>query len=92
MSEDKRSENALLRSRIDEQSQLIVILKQRLDESVRAAELREERNAVLLAECDKAREDLTMQRCKCDLLESRFDDLASNHQQMIDVSARMYLY
>jgi len=86
LSEDEHSENALLRSRIDEQSQLIMTLKQRLDEALQIAKSLEKRNTTLVAECKHTRDDLVAQTSRCDLLQSRFNHLASNHQQMIEVS------
>ena len=86
MSENERSENALLRSRIDEQSELIMILKRRSDEATQNANLLDKRNTLLVAECQKARDDLAVQTRIYALLKSRFDELASNHQQMIEVS------
>lgn len=86
LSEDKRSENALLRSHVDEQSQLIAELKRRSDEAVHTADSLDKRNKLLVVECEKARDQLAVQTRRCDLLESRFNMLASNHQQMIEVS------
>ena len=86
LSDDERSENALLRSRIDEQSRLITILKQHSDEAVQTADSLDKHNTLLAAECERARSDLTEQMKRCDMLESRFSDLASNHQHMIAVS------
>ena len=85
MSEIERSENAMLQSRIDEQSQLIMMLKQRVDEASQTVDWSEKHNATLVADCKQAHDDLTMQRKKYDLLESRFNHLLSNHQQMIEV-------
>jgi len=86
LSENERSENALLRSRIDEQSQLIMALKQHVDEASQTVDWLNKRNATLAADCKQARDDLAVQRRKYDLLESRFGHLSSNHQQMIEVS------
>jgi len=86
LSEDAHSENALLRSRIDEQLHLIMILKQRSDEATQTANSLNKRNSLLFAECKQARDDLAVHVRRCDMLQSRFNDLASNHQQMIEVS------
>ena len=86
LSEDERSENALLRSRIDEQSQLIMTLKQRADEALQTANSLDKHNTSLLADCKQAHDDLAVERKRYNLLESRFNHLASNHQQMIEVS------
>lgn len=47
LKDDDKTETALLRSRIDEQSQLIMILKQRTDEAVQRARTLEARNEEL---------------------------------------------
>jgi len=86
LSDDERSENALLRSRIDEQSHLIMILKQRSDEVTQTANSLNKRNTLLVAESERMCNDLTVQMRRYDVLESRFNDLASNHRQMIEVS------
>lgn len=49
LTQDDKTENALLRSRIDEQSQLIMILKQRTDEAVNQAKTLERMNDELRA-------------------------------------------
>ena len=50
LQDDDKTENALLRSRIDEQSQLIMILKQRMDEAVNHARTLERTNEALQAQ------------------------------------------
>jgi len=86
LSDDERSENALLRSRIDEQSHLIMILKQRSDEAMQTADSLNKRNTLLEDESEQISNNLTVQMRRYDVLESRFNDLASNHRQMIEVS------
>ena len=86
LSEDERSENALLRSRIDEQSQLIMTLKRSADEALQTAASLDKRNRTLTADCKRACDDLAVQMRRFALLESRFNQLASNHKQMIEVS------
>ncbi len=49
LSEDDKTENAMLRSRIDQQSELIMILKQRTDEAVTKAHTLERINDELKA-------------------------------------------
>ena len=49
LKEDDKTENGLLRSRIDEQSQLIMILKKRTDEAVNHARTLEAMNEELRA-------------------------------------------
>jgi hypothetical protein len=85
ISEGERSENALLRSRIDEQSQLIMILKQRSDDSLAVAKAAEKRCSDLEAQRQQMEQDLELTIKRCNMLDARFNDLASNHQQMIQV-------
>ncbi|MGH0138552.1 UNVERIFIED_CONTAM: hypothetical protein FKN15_038818 [Acipenser sinensis] len=83
LSQDDQTENTLLRSRIDEQSQLICILKQRADEMVLRCQALDRINA----ELENMREDvlceLKIERDRSTQLEDRFMDLAANHQQII---------
>ena len=92
LSEDEQSENALLRSRIDEQSQLIMILKQRSDESLDTAKTLETRCSGLETQRQQLEQDLALAMKRCNMLDSRFNDLASNHQQMIEVSQTLIGY
>ena len=85
LSTDDKSENAVLRSRIDEQSQLIMILKQRADESVLATKTLGRINKELEDFREHAQEELNMQIRKNNMLDSRFNELASNHQQLIQI-------
>jgi len=87
LSEKERSENALLRSRIDEQSQLIMILKQRSDESLATARASDARCSDLEDQRLQLKQDLELTIKRCNMLDTRFNDLASNHQQMIEVSS-----
>jgi len=86
LSEEEHLENAVLRSRIDKQSQLIMTLKQRLDEATQSADLLDKHNTSLTAECEHARDDIAVQMRRCEMIESRFNDLSSNHRQMIEAS------
>jgi HEAT repeat protein len=85
LSESERSENALLRSRIDEQSRLIMILKQRADELMGTAKAAEKKTAHLESRKIELEEELALTMKRCSMLDARFNDLASNHQQMIEV-------
>ena len=80
---DDKTENALLRSRIDEQSELIMILKQRADESVLSAQTLERINKELEEFRAHAQEELDRQIRKTNMIDARFNDLAQNHQQLI---------
>ena len=83
LSEDDKTEAAMLRSRIDEQSQLIMILKKRADESLIRAQTLEKVNKELTDFRDNANEQLQHEIRKFNILDQRFNDLASNHEEMI---------
>lgn len=85
LSEDDKTENALLRSRIDEQSQLIMILKQRADDVSRKSQTLEKINKEMIEFRENAKEMLDGEIRKFNMLNSRFDDLASNHQELIKI-------
>ena len=73
----------MLRSRIDEQSSLICILKQRADEMLSRCQALESINSELEAHRADVCAELEGERKKSSYLEKRFMDLASNHQAMI---------
>ncbi|CAH1789596.1 unnamed protein product [Owenia fusiformis] len=83
LSKEDKSEMGLLRSRIDEQSQLIMILKQRADEHLLKAKTLEKCNIELEAFRENAQHQLDQEFRKFNMLNDRFDDLASNHQELI---------
>ena len=73
----------MLRSRIEEQCELIMILKQRADEV--STELKtSERIRETLEEFRKnAQGAIDMEVQKCEMLDKRFNELADNHQELI---------
>ena len=85
LSEESHTENALLRSRIDEQSRLIMIMKQHSDESLLAAKAADRQYMSTEAERLQLTQDLELMNKRCSMLDARFNDLAANHQQMIQV-------
>lgn len=85
LSEDEKTENALLRSRIDEQSQLIMMLKRRSDEATTNAQTLERINSELVEFRENAVQGLEEQMRKYNLLDERFMHLASNHEAMIQI-------
>jgi hypothetical protein len=85
LSEDDKSENGMLRSRIDEQSQLIMILKQRADDVSRKSQTLEKINKEMIEFRENAKVMLDGEIRKYNMLNSRFDDLASNHQELIKI-------
>ena len=89
---DDKSENALLRSRIDEQSQLIMILKRRSDDAVLANRSLEKVKQELEKLKISSAEETEAANKKYNMLESRFADLASNHEEMIQVLFCFYCF
>ncbi|KAH3754973.1 coiled-coil domain-containing protein 89-like [Dreissena polymorpha] len=83
LGKDDKTENAMLRSRIDEQSQLIMILKTRADEAFTRIQTLERINEELTSFRDNAKEQLQSEIRKFNILDGRFNDLASNHEEMI---------
>ena len=73
----------MLRSRIDEQSQLIMILKARADEAIIRTQTLEKINAELTEFRENASDNLNHEIRKFNLLDKRFNDLASNHEELI---------
>ncbi|XP_072435643.1 coiled-coil domain-containing protein 89 [Chiloscyllium punctatum] len=83
LSQDDKTENALLRSRIDEQSQLICILKRRADEFLLRCQALETINTELENQHKDLKQQLENQLKQSAQLEARFMDLAFNHQEII---------
>lgn len=73
----------MLRSRIDEQSQLIMILKNRADEAIVRTQTLEKINSELVEFRENATEKLNHEIRKFNLLDKRFSELADNHEEMI---------
>ncbi|KAL4656627.1 coiled-coil domain-containing protein 89 [Arapaima gigas] len=84
LSEEDKSEAAALRSRIDEQSSLICILKRRADEMLQRCQALERINAELEELQEEVQKELEDERKRSSQLEQRFADLAANHQMLID--------
>lgn len=85
LKEDDKTEAAMLRSRIDEQSRLIMILKQRADEEILRAQALERITKELSDFKDQADNVLKNEIRKYSILDSRFNCLASNHEEMIKI-------
>ncbi|CAI9560075.1 unnamed protein product [Staurois parvus] len=80
---DEKADNGLLRSRLDEQSQLICLLKRRADDTVLRCQGLERMNEELERKSAEAQTLLAAERKRADQLEERFSLLADNHQEMI---------
>lgn len=72
-----------LRSRIDEQSSLICILKQRADELLLRCQAVQKINTELEGQVTGCQKELDGERKKAQLLDKRFMDLAANNQAII---------
>lgn len=73
----------MLRSRIDEQSSLICILKQRADELLLRCQAVQKINSEVESRATDCQRELDGERKKAELLERRFMDLAANNQSII---------
>ena len=83
LSRDDLTESAMLRSRIDQQAELICILKQRADESLRKTRTLETELVDLKTSRQDTVELLENEMRKYSVLEKRFTVLNSNHEEMI---------
>ncbi|GAB1292323.1 Coiled-coil domain-containing protein 89 [Apodemus speciosus] len=83
LSEEEKGEKAMLRSRIQEQSQLICILKRRSDEALERCQILELLNSELEEKRMQEMEKMKVQSEHVQKLESRFMTLAANHELMI---------
>ncbi|XP_073330021.1 coiled-coil domain-containing protein 89 [Pagrus major] len=72
-----------LRSRIDEQSSLICILKHRADELLHRYQAQQKINTELEGQLTDGQRELDGERKKAELIEKRFMDLAANNQAII---------
>lgn len=85
LAENEKTENAMLQSRLDEQSQLIMILKQRSDEKGTQLKTVERMNEELTQFRKEATSQLDRELKKNNMLEGRFNELAENHSEMIKI-------
>ncbi|XP_054471946.1 coiled-coil domain-containing protein 89 [Anoplopoma fimbria] len=82
-SAEDATETGMLRSRIDEQSGLICMLKQRADEVLLRCQALQKLNIELEGRGTDCQKELDGERKKAELLEKRFMDLAANNQAII---------
>ncbi|KAM6158545.1 coiled-coil domain-containing protein 89 [Rhynchocyon petersi] len=83
LSEKEKSEKAMLRSRLEEQSHLICILKRRSDDALERCQVLELLNSELEEKGMQEAEKLKAQSEQVQKLEKRFMTLAANHELMI---------
>jgi len=79
------SNSEILQSRIEEQSQLIQILKQRNDQLLAKLNAAEAQNLKLIDSQTLLNKQLSDDNKRFDILEDRFNTLANNHQEMIQI-------
>ncbi|XP_017324846.1 coiled-coil domain-containing protein 89 [Ictalurus punctatus] len=84
LSQKERTEEGMLRSRIDEQSSLICMLKQRADDMLLRCQALERVNTELQNLRVNVQMELQNEREKSEQLEQRFMDLAANHTELIN--------
>lgn len=80
---DEKTEMGMLRSRLDEQSQLICLLKRRADDTLIRCQGLEKDNQELERRSAETERLLIAERRRGEQLEERFGILAANHQDMI---------
>ena len=85
LSKDDLTENGLLRSRIDQQCELICILKQRADESLKKSMALENENGELKKHRDEILTALHNETRKYSVLDKRFAVLNQNHEELIKI-------
>ena len=85
LAENEKTENAMLQSRLDEQSQLIMILKQSTDEKGTRLKTLERINEELTLFRDEAGGKLERETRQNNMLDARFNELAENHDEMIKI-------
>ncbi|KAL7385404.1 hypothetical protein ABVT39_021298 [Epinephelus coioides] len=83
VSGDGATEKGVLQSRIDEQSNLICMLKQRADEVLLRSQALQKINTELEDRVTNCQKELDDERKKAEILEKRFMDLAANNQAII---------
>ena len=85
MPKDETSENAMLRDRIDQQSELICILKKQADTSLIKSQTLEQDMRELQAAKEDAECNYHDQVRKYTVLEKRFQTLYHNHEEIIKI-------
>ncbi|XP_034741437.1 coiled-coil domain-containing protein 89 [Etheostoma cragini] len=83
ISANDATETGMLRSRIDEQSSLICMLKERADEVLLRCQALQNINMELESRVTDCQTELDSERKRAELLEKRFVDLAANNQAII---------
>lgn len=85
MRKHSMTQSDVLRSRIEEQSQLICVLKQRNDQLLAKVNAAESQNERLIQAQSILKTQLIEDNKRFDRLEDHFNTLAANHQEMIKI-------
>lgn len=85
ISQEEKSELGMLKSRVEEQSRLIMILKQRGDDYIRKNATLEKINQELLEQKQELQAEVEQLNQKYKSLLDKFDYLANNHQELIKI-------
>ncbi|XP_056146122.1 coiled-coil domain-containing protein 89 [Lampris incognitus] len=83
LTQEENAETGTLQSRIEEQSSLICLLKQRADERLLRCQALQKTKTELEGLAAERQRDLDLERKKSKMFEQRFNELATNHQDMI---------
>jgi chromosome segregation ATPase len=83
LSHEEKTELGMLKSRIDEQSRLIMTLKQRADDFIRKNMMLEKLNQELIEKNEKLGSEIKLANEKYAELLDRFNYLGNNHEQLI---------
>lgn len=84
LSHEEQTEAGMLRSRLEEQSSLICMLKQRADEMLLRCQALERVNTELENLRVNMQKEMQNEREKSEQQEQRFMDLAANHKELIN--------
>lgn len=85
LAHDDRQESEMLRSRVDQQSELIAILKQRADQNQERCESLSKRIIDLDEERESFELEASRERRQREIVERRFSHLNENHVKMISI-------
>lgn len=77
--------SSMLESRIEQQSELISLMKRRSDDMIHELEVYQKKCKELETAKDKLEEVLLSERMKCKTIENRFNVLSENHDEMIKI-------
>lgn len=85
LSHEEKTTIGMYKSRIDEQSRLIMVMKQRCDDFINKNISLEKINKELLEQNESYETKYNEIKNKCILIENRFETLAANHQELIKI-------